>query len=90
MFKEDTTQYCPMCEEWANKYDQLKEENIKFTLESKKLVARYSAKVERLEQTLAEIKEIAEKNDELLQGYHIEWANNKLIIQKISECEVKE
>ena len=24
MFKEDTTQYCPMCEEWANKYDQLK------------------------------------------------------------------
>jgi hypothetical protein len=42
---------------------------------------------EELKKTLTEIKEIAEENDELLQGYHKEWANNKLILQKISECE---
>lgn len=41
----------------------------------------------KLKDTLTEIKEIAEENDELLQGYHKEWANNKLILQKISECE---
>ena len=42
----------------------------------------------RLKDILTEIKELAEENDELLQGYHTEWANNKLILQKISECEV--
>ena len=26
MFKEDVTQYCPMCQEWAEKYSQLKAE----------------------------------------------------------------
>lgn len=41
----------------------------------------------KLIKTLTEIKEIAEENDELLQGYHKEWANNKLILQKISEVE---
>ena len=43
--------------------------------------------LDQLKQTLTEIKEIAEENDELLQGYHKEWANNNLILQKISECE---
>lgn len=27
MFKEDETQYCPMCQEWAEKYEKLKQEN---------------------------------------------------------------
>ena len=42
---------------------------------------------DKLKQTLAEIKEIAEENDELLLGYHKEWANNKIILEKISEVE---
>lgn len=41
--------------------DQLKAENIKFTLDTKKLVAQYSAKLKQLKQTFAEIKEIAEE-----------------------------
>lgn len=43
-----------------NELDQLKAENIKFTLDTKNLVAQYSAKLKRLKKTLAEIKEIAE------------------------------
>lgn len=31
MFKEEETQYCPMCQEWAEKYDQLKKENEKMS-----------------------------------------------------------
>lgn len=40
---------------------ELKEENKKITLEAKKLVAQYSAKLERQRKILQEIKEIAEK-----------------------------
>ena len=29
MFKEEETQYCPMCEEWAEKYNKIKADNEK-------------------------------------------------------------
>ena len=40
---------------------------------------------ERYKQAIEKIKEIAEENDELLQGYHKEWANNKQILQICDE-----
>lgn len=51
---------CKECQELKNKINIARTENIKFTLDTKKLIAQYSAKIERLRQTLADIKEIAE------------------------------
>lgn len=51
---------CKQCEELKNKINIARTENIKFTLDTKKLIAYYSEKLECLKQTLAEIKEIAE------------------------------
>lgn len=39
----------------------------------------------KYKQALKEIKEKAQENNELLQGYHHEWANNKLILDIINE-----
>ena len=51
-----------MSENEANKIiAELKAENVKFTLDTKKLVAQYSAKLEQLKQTLQEIKEMAKR-----------------------------
>ena len=83
-----------------NELDQLKAENIKFTLDTKNLVAQYSAKLKRLKQTLVEIKEIAKnmnkecfyddfecKDCDMKNG--CTYYSKKQILQKISECEVK-
>lgn len=51
---------CKQCEELKNKINIARTENIKFTLDTKKLIAHYSENLERLKQTLAEIKEIAQ------------------------------
>ena len=69
--------------------DQLKAENIKFTLDSKKLVAQYSAKLERLKQILDEIKEIVERCGKRIPLFEIDEIAEDLkqILQKISEVE---
>ena len=41
--------------------------------------------LQKFKRALAEVKKIAEENGELLQGYHKEWANNKLILEIINE-----
>ncbi|MDE6138562.1 MAG: hypothetical protein K2F57_03740 [Candidatus Gastranaerophilales bacterium] len=44
-----------------------------------------SYKLFRYKQALERVKEKAQENDEMLQGYHHEWANNKLILDIINE-----
>ncbi len=63
--------------------DQLKAENKHLN----DLLNQALKDYDKARETLTEIKEIAEENDELLQGYHTEWANNKIILYKITECE---
>ena len=41
--------------------------------------------IDRYKQALEEIKEKAQENNDLLQGYHLKWANNKLILEIINE-----
>ena len=41
---------------------------------------------ERYRKALVEIEELANENNELLQGYHHEWANNKLILEIINKA----
>lgn len=70
-------------------------ERFKEYFETAKEASNYNLKAlgemtewaDKLETALQEIKDIAEENDELLQGYHKEWANNKIILEKISEVE---
>lgn len=83
------------------KNDQLNAENIKFTLESRKLVAQYSSKLERLKQALQEIKEIAENAEEqcaIPENYfkrnNVSWKQHQLkgltckFKQILQKCEV--
>lgn len=62
MFKEET-QYCPMCQEWAEKYDQLIVEND----ELKKIIERLDVpKHEVIDMDIAlENEKLKEENDEL-------------------------
>lgn len=59
-YKESALRNKELYNDLSTKYDQLKAENIKFTLEARKLVAQYSSKLERQKQALQEIKKIAE------------------------------
>lgn len=54
-----------------------------------KLVKKQEQQINKLATCIEQIKEIAEENDDLLRGYHKEWANNKLILQKISEVDIE-
>jgi hypothetical protein len=82
-------------EVWSGPTRKLKQENEKLKAENEEHKYKaefyenynnaYINKIMKLEQTLTEIKEIAEENDELLQGYQKEWANNRLILEIISE-----
>lgn len=44
----------------------------------------------RYRKALEEIEEYANENDEMLQGYHHEWANNKQILDIISKAKGEE
>lgn len=57
---------------------------------NKDLCNKKSDEIYRYKQALDEIKGKAQENDELLQGYHHEWANNKLILEIINEVQKNE
>ena len=77
--------YKDVNEDFKKSWEELKEENRLFTIEAKKLVAQYSAKLEWQRKILQEIKEIAEENKDTAQYGGI----CRSILQKIAECEVK-
>ena len=73
------------CEELKEKYkwyDHYKDS----ALLNKKLCDKASDERARYRKALEEIERLANENNELLQGYHHEWANNKLILEIISKA----
>ena len=55
-----------------------------------KLCKQQEKQINKLATAIEKIKKIAEENYDLLQGYHKEWANNKLILQicdEVNQCE---
>ena len=77
--------YKDVNEDFKKAWKELKEENKRITLEAKKLVAQYSAKLEWQRKILAEIKEIVSGTYEVLDSQALQE-----IRQKIAECEVNE
>lgn len=58
MFKEEITQYCLMCQEWAEKYEALEKVAKTHLAETFEM----QAEIDQLKQALQDIKEIAEEN----------------------------
>ena len=103
MFKEDETQYCKNCYELQEQLDQLKAENEELKNFHINLVGVKECEIKellKLKQTLAEIKEIAEKSCCTQATTTCEEYKNctecgrisdadtiQQILQKISECE---
>lgn len=83
--------YKDVNEDFKKAWEELKEENKKFTLEAKKLVAQYSAKLEWQRKILQEIKGIAMAlyMNEWLQQNETARKSIQLLQQKIAECEVE-
>ena len=77
------------CEEIKEKYEALKLENQ----EGYEIVAELKHECEELKESndryhkaLEEIEKYAKENDEMLQGYHHEWANNRQILEIINKA----
>lgn len=62
--------------------EDLKSES--FTRES--LISMQEKEIDRYRKALEEIEEYAKENDDMLQGYHHEWANNKQILEIINKA----
>lgn len=76
------TQECEELKEKYKWYDHYKDS----ALLNKKLCDKASDERARYRKALEEIERLANENNELLQGYHHEWANNKLILEIISKA----
>ena len=77
---------------WMQKCEELKEKYKWYdhykdsALLNKKLCDKASDERARYRKALEKIERLANENNELLQGYHHEWANNKLILEIISKA----
>lgn len=77
--KEEKEKLKQECEEQENKIKKLRK-NLALEIESNT----------RYRKALEEIEGYAKENDEMLQGYHHEWANNKQILEIINKAKGEE
>lgn len=97
---DDETITVQITQQQFEEYNQLKTENEKLDTENKRLVAELANPVfdsfeelDKLKQTLTEIKEIAENVQSFVGRINIEddvFEQMEQILQKISECEVED
>ena len=82
MFKEEVTQYCPMCQEWAEKYNQLKAkaEDLEQQHQGDKGLITATGKMNY--QLLQEYDKLKTEHEEL-KNFHINLVG-------VKECEIKE
>ena len=69
------SEYCKNCYKLQNQYDKVVDQNRQLQKENRELRA-----------ALDEIEKYAQENDEMLQGYHNEWANNSVILDIINKA----
>ena len=78
-----------LLEELKQECEELKkqlETSEKWRIEAESLNEKLDLKNTRYRKALEEIEEYAKENDDMLQGYHHEWANNKQILEIISKA----